>query len=90
MARKNRPKKNDQTGEWTYPDKKELFKEVGLYTLTEYIEQRRKTFGTYIRERSILDLCRSGERLRATAGTVGDGSAMALEGVLQEGCNKVL
>ena len=47
MARKNRPQKNEQTGEWTYPDKKELFKEVGLYTLTEYIEKRRKTWGIH-------------------------------------------
>ncbi len=30
MARKNRPKKNDQTGEWKYPDQTELFREVGL------------------------------------------------------------
>ena len=57
MARKNRPKKNERTGEWRYPDKKELFEEVGLYTLTEYIEKRRKTIGAYIRDRSILDLC---------------------------------
>ncbi len=46
MIRKNRPKKNE-TGEWTDPDKKELFEEVGLYTLTEYIEKRRKTIGAY-------------------------------------------
>ena len=67
MARKNRPKKNEQTGEWTHPDKKELFEEVGLYTLKEYIEKRRKTIGTYIMDRPILDLCRSGERQRGTS-----------------------
>ncbi len=67
MASKNRPKKNEQTGEWTYPDKKELFEEVGLYTLTEYIEKRSKTSGAYIRGRPILDLCSAGERLRGTS-----------------------
>ena len=44
-----------------------MFKEVGLYTLTEYIEKRRKTIGAYIRDRPILDLCRDGERLRGTS-----------------------
>jgi len=67
MASKNRPKKNGQTGEWTHPDKTGVFKEVGLYTLTEYIEKRRQTIGTYIRDRPILELCRSGERLRGTS-----------------------
>ena len=67
MARRNRPKKNERTGEWRYPDKKELFEEVGLYTLTEYIEKRRKTIGAYIRDRPILDLCRDGERQRGTS-----------------------
>ena len=60
--RKNRTKKNEQTGEWTYPDKKELFEEVGLYTLTEYTEKRRKAIGAYIRDHPILDLCRDGEK----------------------------
>jgi hypothetical protein len=45
MARENRPKKNSQTGEWTYPARKDVFEEVGLYTLTEYIDRRRKTIG---------------------------------------------
>ena len=71
MASKNRPKKNEQTGEWTHLDKKELFEEVGLYTLKEYIKKRRKTIGTYINinimDRPILDLCRSGERQRGTS-----------------------
>ncbi len=56
----------DQTGEWTHPDNTELLKEVELYTLTECVEKRRKTIGTYIRDRPILDLGRSGERLRGT------------------------
>ena len=38
-----------------------------MYTLTEYIEKRRQTIGTYIRDRPILELCRSGERLRGTS-----------------------
>ena len=68
MARENRPKKNSQTGEWTYPARKDVFEEVGLYTLTEYIDRRRKTIGVYIiKERSIFDLCRNGERRRGTS-----------------------
>lgn len=69
MARNNRPKKNEQTGEWTYPDKdkKELFEEIGLYTLTEYIKKQRMTIGAYIRDCPILDLCRGGERLCGTS-----------------------
>ena len=67
MARENRPKKNSQTGEWTYPARKDVFEEVGLYTLTEYIDRRRKTIGAYIStDRSIFDLCRNGERRRGT------------------------
>ena len=75
MARKNGPKKNDQAGEWTHSDMKELFKEVVLYSLTEYIEKRRKTIETYIRDRPILHLCRSGERLRVPSNAGGDGSS---------------
>eukprot|EP00985_Skeletonema_marinoi_P006129 scaffold2657_cov155-Skeletonema_marinoi.AAC.9 len=42
--------------------------QVGLYTLTEYIDKRRKTIGAYIiKERSIFDLCRNGERRRGTS-----------------------
>eukprot|EP00985_Skeletonema_marinoi_P020434 scaffold12160_cov75-Skeletonema_marinoi.AAC.6 len=70
MARENRPKKNRQTGEWTYPARKDVFEEVGLYTLTEYIDRRRKTIGDYIStDRSIFDLCRcrNGERRRGTS-----------------------
>eukprot|EP00985_Skeletonema_marinoi_P008118 scaffold3619_cov97-Skeletonema_marinoi.AAC.3 len=48
MARENRPQKNRQTGEWTYPARKDVFEEVGLHTLTEYIDRRRKTIGAYI------------------------------------------
>ena len=46
-----------------------MFEEVGLYTLTEYIEKRRKTIGAYIyiRDRPILHLCRDGERQRGTS-----------------------
>jgi hypothetical protein len=68
MARENRPKKNSQTGEWTYPARKDVFEEVGLYTLTDYIDRRRKTIGAYIStDRSIFDLCRNGERRRGTS-----------------------
>jgi len=67
MARENRPKKNRQTREWTYPARKDVFEVVGLYTLREYIDWKRKTIGVYIRERSIFDLCRNGERLRGTS-----------------------
>eukprot|EP00984_Skeletonema_dohrnii_P025742 scaffold14923_cov149-Skeletonema_dohrnii-CCMP3373.AAC.3 len=76
MARENRPKKNRQTGEWTYPARNDVFEEVGSYTLTEYIDKRRMTggqeeedfIGAYIStERSIFDLCRNGERRRGTS-----------------------
>ncbi len=53
----------------------ELFKEVVLYSLTEYIEKRRKSIETYIRDRPILDLCRSGERLRVPSNAGGGGSS---------------
>jgi len=67
MARENRPKKNRQTGEWTYPARKDVFEEVGLYTLTD-IDRRRKTIGAYIStDRSIFDLCKNGERRRGTS-----------------------
>ena len=67
MARKHRPKKNRQTGEWTYPSRKDVFEEVGLYTLEEYILRRRKSVASYIRDRPTFDLCRRGERLRGTS-----------------------
>ena len=56
-GRQHRPKKNRQTGEWTYPARKDVFEEVGLYTLEEYILRRRKSIASYIRDRPIFDLC---------------------------------
>ena len=52
----------------SYPGRKDVFEEVGSYTLTEYIDKRRKTIWAYIStERSIFDLCRNGERRRGTS-----------------------
>ena len=44
-ARENRPTKNRQTGEWTYPAREVVLEEVELYTLREYIDRRRKLLG---------------------------------------------
>ena len=64
MAEVNKPRKNHQTGSWVYPSREELFEEVGLYTIHEYIEKRRQSIATYIIDRPIFDLCVEGQRKR--------------------------
>lgn len=66
MARQHRKRRDQQTGEYFYPASKDVYEEVGLYTVAEYIKRRRQTVANYIRDRPIFDLCMEGERQRGT------------------------
>ena len=67
MTRSHKPRREVRTGTWTYPDKADVFAEVGLLTLTEYITRRRQTIATYIRDRPIFDMCIGEKRQRGTS-----------------------
>ncbi|KAL7524940.1 hypothetical protein ACHAXR_000790 [Thalassiosira sp. AJA248-18] len=47
MARVNKPRKDPQTGEWTYPSSEAVLDEVGLKPFREYIEVRRQTVAAH-------------------------------------------
>lgn len=66
MARQHRKRKDQRTGEYIYPAREDVYEEVGLYTVEEYINRRRQTVASYIRDRPIFDLCMEGERQRGT------------------------
>ncbi len=66
MARQHRKRKDQQTGEYIYPAPEDVYEEVGLYKVEEYINRRRQTVANYIRDRPIFDLCMEGERQRGT------------------------
>jgi len=66
MARQHRKGKDQRTGEYIYPAREDVYEEVGLYTVEEYINRRRQTVASYIRDRPIFDLCMEGERQRGT------------------------
>ena len=61
MAKQHRKRRDQQTGEYIYPATKDVYEEVGLYTVEEYINRRRQTVANYIRDRPIFDLCMEGE-----------------------------
>ena len=67
MAREHKPRKNNDTGVWRYPSTEEVFAEVGLLTIRQYIEVRRQTIANYIVHRPIFDLCLGEERQRGTS-----------------------
>ena len=63
MARVNKPRRNAQTGVWTYPSSDDVLEEVGLFSISHYVQVRRQTIANYIVDRPILTFCREGERL---------------------------
>lgn len=66
MAKQHRKRRDQQTGKYIYPATKDVYEEVGLYTVEEYIDRRRQTVANYIRDRPIFDLCMESERQRGT------------------------
>ncbi len=47
-------------GSWTYPDTEEVMKEVGLRSISQYVEVRRQHIFNFIVNRPIFDLCKEG------------------------------
>ena len=65
MATVHCPRKlNSST--WSYPKTEDVFEEVGLKTIREYIEVRRNTIAAGIINRPILKLCVDQETVRGT------------------------
>ena len=67
MATENRPRRDPQTGTYTYPPSEKVLKEVGLETMTHYIKVRRDTVARFVWERPIFDLCRGVGRYIGTS-----------------------
>ena len=54
-------------GSWTYPDTEEVMKEVGLRSISQYVEVRRHHIFNFIVNRPIFDLCKEGVRKRGSS-----------------------
>ena len=67
MAKVNVPSRDPETDTWTYPTTKDVFEEVGLFSITHYIQVRRQTIANYIVHRPIFDLCSGVERRRGSS-----------------------
>ena len=66
MARENIPERGPD-GKWKYPPTADVLEEVGLRTVEEYIQVRRRTIAAYVVDRPILEACRGGTRKRGSA-----------------------
>ena len=62
MAKVNKPKK-DENGRWKYPPSEDLFEEVGLLPIDQYIERQRNKVAEYVALRPVYEFC-VGERRR--------------------------
>ena len=54
-------------GSWTYPDTEAVMQEVGLRSISHYVEVRRQHIFNFIVNRPIFDLCREGVRKRGSS-----------------------
>ncbi len=54
-------------GSWTYPNTEAVMKEVGLRSISHYVEVRRQHIFNFIVNRPILDLCRESVRKRGSS-----------------------
>ena len=61
-----RPRLNPD-GSWTYPDTEEVMKEVGLQSISHFVEVRRQHIFNFIVNRPIFHLCREGVRKRGSS-----------------------
>ena len=50
-----------------YPKSVDVLEEVGLFTISHYVQVRRQTIAKYIVDRPILSFCMEGERRRGTS-----------------------
>ena len=66
MASIHKPRRNPD-GSWTFPDTEAVLEEVGLRTISHYVEVRRQTIAAFIVNRPIFDMCVDAERLRGTS-----------------------
>ena len=60
MARVNKPRKDPQSGIWTYPASALALEEVGLETIGYYIQVRRQHIAAYIVDQPIFGFCEEG------------------------------
>ena len=63
----NMPKRNANTGAWTYPNTEKVLDKAGLHTIEHYISVRRATIAKFIVNRPIFDMCGEGERRRGSS-----------------------
>ena len=54
-------------GSWTYPNTEAVMKEVGLRSISHYVEVRRQHIFNFIVNRPIFDLCRESVRKRGSS-----------------------
>ena len=66
LAVDNKPRRNPN-GEWTYPSSEDVLEEVGMRTISHYIEVRRQTIAAFIVNRPIFSFCTAGERRRGSS-----------------------
>ena len=66
MATVNKPSKNPD-GSWDYPSSEDVLEEVGLFSMTHYIEVRIQTIANFIVIRPIFEYCMEAERRRGSS-----------------------
>ena len=66
MARTHKPQENDD-GSWTYPVSKEVFEEVGLYPIYDYVRVKRNSIIDFVASRPVYEFCKSAERRSGTS-----------------------
>ena len=54
-------------GSWMYPDTEKVMKEVGLRSISQYVEVWRHHIFNFIVNRPIFDLCKEGVRKRGSS-----------------------
>ena len=52
---------------WHHPSTKDVFEEVGLFSIEHYIKVRRQTIANYIVHRPIFSMCTGAERLQGSS-----------------------
>lgn len=63
----NRPRLDPETKTWHYPSTKDVFEEVGLFSIEHYILVRRQTIAAYIVHRPIFSMCTGAGRRRGSS-----------------------
>ena len=58
--------KQQRDGSWKYPHSEDVIKKAGLYTISDYIGQRRTHIAQKIAKRPVLAECKGAERRRGT------------------------